>query len=215
MRLLLARLMRPFRWRSPRATARMLLEFAKAERSSFFDMMEAANGTADPARKAQYVAHAVDEARHAKMFTLRALELDPSRAADPALYTSDFEHLFTSLGEARFISFVHLGERRGRAQMQLFRDELAALEGTARADTKTKALLDAVSKDEERHEWYSLELTKTLGGSLGLARAWELKRGWLRAGAALSGLVFTGLMSVVYLLLFPLALVEKARAPRA
>lgn len=212
-RLLLARLMRPLRWRNPRATARMLLAFARAERSSFYDMMEAANSTPDVARKAQYLAHAVDEARHAKMFTLRALELDPSRASDPTLFQSDFEHLFTRLGEARFLAFVHVGERRGRAQMQLFRDELQALEGTRRADQKTKALLDAVMKDEVQHERYSLELTRTLGGSLARAHAWELKRSWLRAGSAVTGFVFTALMSALYLLLFPLALLEKARRP--
>lgn len=209
--LLLARLMRPLRWRSARSTARMLLAFARAERSSFYDMMEAANATAEVTRKAQYLAHAVDEARHAKMFTLRALELDPSRATDLTLFQSDFEHLFTRLGEARFMAFVHVGERRGRAQMQLFRDELQALEGSTRADPKTKALLDAVMKDETQHESYSLALTQTLGGSLFGAQAWELRRTWVRAGAAVTGLVFTVLMSVLYLLLFPLALIEKAR----
>ncbi len=207
------RLTRPLRWRSAKGTARMLLAFARAERSSFYDMMEAANASADLARKAQYVAHAVDEARHAKMFTLRALELDPSRATDPSLFHADFEHLFTVLGEAKFIAFVHVGERRARGQMQLFREELAQLEGTPRADTKTKALLDAVMRDEEQHETYSLALSQELGGSLGSARLWELKRGWLRAGATLSGLVYTALMSVLYVALFPLALIEKARRP--
>ena len=211
VRLFFARLMRPLRWRSAKSTSRMLLAFARAERSSFYDMMEAANSTADLPRKAQYIAHAVDEARHAKMFTLRGLELDPSRAADPSLFHSDFEHLFTRLGEARFMAFVHLGERRGRAQMKLYRDELQALEGSPRADPKTRALLDAVMKDETRHESYSLALTRTLGGSLAGARAWELKRGWLRAGAAVTGLVFTVVTSLLYLLLFPLALLEKAR----
>jgi rubrerythrin len=209
MRLVLARLMRPLRWRNPRATARMLLAFAKAERSSFYDMMEAANASADGKRKAQYLAHAVDEQRHAKMFTLRALELDPSRAGDASLYQVDFEHLFLRLGEAKFISFVHLGEKRGRAQMQLFRDELQALEGTARADTKTRALLDAVMRDETQHEAYSLELSRELGGSLIGARAWELRRGWVRAGAAVTGQLYTVLMSVLYLALFPLALITK------
>lgn len=209
MRLLFARLTRPLRWRSPRATARLLLAFARAERSSWLDMMEAANETADLGRKAQYVAHAVDEARHAKMFTLRALELDPSRAADPSLFHVDFEHLFSTLGEARFISFVHVGERRGRAQMQLFSDELLALEGTPRADPKTRALLEAVMKDEARHERYSLELTRSLGGSLARAQGWELKRRWLRAGATVTGAVFHVVTSLLYLLLAPVALLEK------
>ena len=112
------------------------------------------------------------------------------------------------------MAFVHVGERRGRAQMQLFRDELQGLEGSARADPKTKALLDAVMKDETQHESYSLALTQSLGGSLFGARAWELRRSWVRAGAAVTGLIFTVLMSALYLLLFPLALIEKTRTHR-
>lgn len=204
--LLFARLLRPFRWRDPQATARMLMDFARAERSSFFDMMEAANASADPARKAQYVAHAVDEQRHARMFSLRALELDPSLSAAAELGSTDFEHLFTHLGEARFIAFVHVGERRARAQMELFRQELASLENTPRADAKTRALLEAVMKDETRHEAYSLELANTLGGSLAAAQFWELRRGWLRVGATMSGLVYRALMTALYFALFPLKL---------
>jgi len=121
----------------------MLMAFARAERSSYFDMMEASNTTPDLARRAAYLRHAVDENRHAQMFSLRALELDPTLAFDDSLARADFEHLFTRLGEARFLAFVHLGEKRACAQMVMFRDELASFEGTPRADTKTKALLDA------------------------------------------------------------------------
>jgi hypothetical protein len=214
MRLLLARLLSPFRWRSPKATARMLMAFARAERSSFFDMMEAANATPELERRAQYLRHAVDENRHAQMFSLRALELDPSLAFDDSLARADFEHLFTRLGEARFLAFVHLGEKRGRAQMRLFRDELARFEGTARADTKTKALLDAVMVDEAVHESYTKALLSTLGHEskeLGGARFWELRRGWLRLGAASSGFVFKVVMWALYVALAPLALLERWR----
>lgn len=211
IRLALAALSRPLRWRSRRATARMLLAFARAERSSHFDMMEAANRTLDPARQALYLRHAVDEARHGEMFTLRALELWPALAAEEALHRADFEHLFSRLGESRFIAFVHHGERRGRAQMLRYRDELKALEGTPRADPKTRALLDAVLVDEARHEAYSAELMAVLGTTALPARAWELWRSWRRAGAALTGLLFTAAMSALYLLLFPLALAERLR----
>jgi rubrerythrin len=193
----------------------MLLAFARAERSSFFDMMEAANRTTDVSRRAAYVRHAVDENRHAQMFSLRALELDPSLAFDDSLARADFEHLFTRLGEERFLAFVHLGERRARAQMALFRDELAALEGSARADTKTKALLDAVMADEERHEVYTralLEGLEPVGGALRAARWWELRRTWLRMGAASSGGVFSVVMTLVFVLLAPLAALERWRA---
>ncbi len=57
MRLFFASLLRPFRWRNPKATARMLMAFARAERSSYFDMMEAANTTSELSRRAQYLRH--------------------------------------------------------------------------------------------------------------------------------------------------------------
>lgn len=215
MRLLLARLLAPFRWRSPRATARMLMAFARAERSSFFDMMEAANTTTDLGRRAKYLSHAVDENRHAQMFSLRAVELDPSLAFDDSLARADFEHLFTRLGEARFLAFVHLGEKRARAQMVLFRDELLRFEGTPRADTKTRALLDAVMVDETRHEAYTKALLAALAvesSELSGARFWELRRGWLRLGAASSGWLFRVVMWVVYVALAPLAAWERLRA---
>lgn len=218
MRLFFASLLKPFRWRSPRATARMLMAFARAERSSFFDMMEAANQTSELARRAQYLRHAVDENRHAQMFSLRALELDPTLAFDDSLARADFEHLFSRLGEPRFLAFVHLGERRARAQMAMFRDELAAFEGTPRADPKTKALLDAVMADEAHHEAYTRALLSTLtdeGAALRGARFWELRRGWLRAGAASSGLLFTLTMWALYVLLAPLAVLERLRATPA
>lgn len=212
--LVLARLTRPFRWRSKRATARMLMAFARAERSSFFDMMEAANGTPDLSRRAAYLRHAVDENRHAQMFSLRALELDPTLAFDDSLARADFEHLAARLGEARFLAFVHLGEHRARRQMELFRDELAAFEGTPRADTKTRALLDAVLADESRHEAYTGQLLAQLAPAakeLRAARFWELRRRWLRLGAASSTLVFFAAMTVLYLALAPLALLERLR----
>lgn len=195
----------------------MLMAFARAERSSFFDMMEAANLTPDAGRRAQYLSHAVDENRHAQMFSLRALELDPSLAFDDAAARADFEHLFTRLGEERFVAFVHVGETRGRAQMKLFREELQALEGTPRADTKTKALLDAVMKDELVHETYTKDVLATLASvpsALRGARFWELRRSWLRTGAATSGLLFSLAMSLVYVLLAPLALIERLRGKR-
>lgn len=214
MRLVFARLLKPFRWRSPRATARMLMAFARAERSSFFDMMEAANTTSDLSRRAKYLSHAVDENRHAQMFSLRAVELDPTLAFDDSVARADFEHLFTRLGEARFLAFVHLGEKRARAQMVMFRDELAAFEGTTRADTKTKALLDAVMVDEAVHESYTHEFLSTLApeaSELRSARFWELRRGWLRWGAASSGVLFMLTMWTLYVLMAPLALMERMR----
>jgi len=211
MRLFFARLTRPLRWRNPRATARLLAAFARAERSSYFDMMAAANATPSVSRRAQYLAHALDENRHATMFRRRALELDPALAHAPLHFHADFEHLLERLGEAQFMAFVHLGEKRGCAQIRVYRDELRKLSGTRREDEKTMAIFEAVIADETRHESYSLAFASELGGSLNRARAWEAWRGWMRVGSRLSSAIFVLSMSVLYLALLPLALLERGR----
>lgn len=215
-RLWLARLSRPLRWRSAPRTARMLLAFAEVERSSFHDMMEAANRTDDPRRRALYLRHATDERRHAEAFAARALELDPSLAADPSLYRVTFEHLYDRLGEAQFVAFVHHGERRGHAQMAMYQAELTALQGTSRADPQTLELFASIVADEAHHERYTRALLAgVLPGSVARAVLWELGRDWRRAGSALTDRLFFLGTAALYLLLAPLAAAERARARRA
>jgi hypothetical protein len=216
MRVLLARLTTRLRWSSPHRAAKLLMAFARAERSSYYDLIAAARLCSNPARRALYLRHACDESRHALMFTLRAEQLAADVAADPHEQHADFEHLYERLGETRFLAFVHTGERRGRAQLSMYRDELAR-----RGDDKSRALLDAVLVDEARHEQYTREqLAQVIGehavtAALVRARGWELARSWLRAGRTASSLLFAAGMGALYLLLLPLALVVRARAPRA
>jgi hypothetical protein len=188
-----------------------MLRFAEVERSSFHDLLAAANATADPARAAKYLRHATDERRHADAFAARALALDPSLAGHPALSRADFEQLYARLGERRFAAFVHHGERRGRAQMAMFRDELASLGGTARADDETLALLDRVIADEVHHERYTGALVTELGASVAGAVLWELGRDWRRLGGVTASALFFAGTAALYLALGPLALVERSR----
>lgn len=211
VRVQLARLTRPLRWRSPRVTARMLAAFARAERSSYLDMMAAANATSSSTRRVEYLRHAIDEQRHARMFRQRALELDPDLAFAPQLFHADCEQLFERLGEAQLLAFVHVGERRGRAQMALYRAELSALANGPRGDLKTLSLFEAILRDEERHERYSLDLSRELGGSLSKARGWELWRSFRRAGSSMSSLLFFVSMAALYVALLPLAVWERTR----
>ncbi|MBM4778815.1 MAG: hypothetical protein GQE15_14015 [Archangiaceae bacterium] len=99
----------------------------------------------------------------------------------------------------------------------MFRDELLSFEGTPRADTKTRALLDAVMVDERHHEAYTRTFLSTLAPAekeLRAARFWELRRGWLRLGATSSGLLFTLTMGLLYVMLAPLALMERLKRQR-
>ena len=194
------------------------MAFARAERSSYYDLMVAAHESPSAARRASYLAHAIDEARHAHIFTLRAEELCPEVARDPRQRFADFEQLYQRLGETRFVAFVHLGELRGRARLSAFRDEHGR-----RGDHKTRALLDAILRDEARHCDYTSALLAELSPErtrteLLRARSWELGRIWLRQGAVISHALFALSMRFFYFVLFPLALflrAGRAKEPRS
>jgi hypothetical protein len=210
IRVWLARATRSLRWRNPRRAAQLFLAFARAERSSHYDLLAAAKSCSDAGRRGRYLLHATDEARHATMFALRAQQLAPALPEPRA----DYERLFERLGELEFLAFVHLGELRGRRQLSIYRDELAQL-----GDDKSRAMLDAVLVDEARHETYTGEQLRLVAGSeraaaqaLWRARLWESWRSWRRLGRASAGFIFGACMLVVYLCLWPLALIERRRA---
>jgi hypothetical protein len=195
----------PLRWGSNRRAAKLLMAFSRAERSSFYDLLAAANAASSLTRRAAYLSHAVDEARHALMFALRAKELDAEVGHDPGQASADFEHLFDTLGESRFVAFVHHGEKRGRARLSYYRDEVK--------DPKTRAMLDAILVDEARHEAYTADLLTEMDAwpLVKRVRLWEAGRQWLRAGSMLSTGLFAVCMRILYFLSLPLALGIKWR----
>lgn len=200
-------------WRWPGRTSRRFARFALAEEGSMIDLRIAARLTASPERAARYLAHAADEERHARMFAAHAREWAERAGLDaPAPAHADVEHLFEQLGEERFLAFVHRGERRGRRQFERYRDHFAA-----RGETKTAALFAAVIDDERRHESYTGALLVEIAGArAGRRRAevavWEAWRTWLRAGRAVTGVLYAAAMLLVYVLAAPLALVLRARS---
>lgn len=213
---LYAALLAPLAWRLPAWPARMLHGFARAERGSHADLLQAANRTASPARRALYLRHALDEARHATMFAQRSADL--ARAAGraplgPAL--ADTEQLFERLGELGFLAFVHLGEARGRAQ---FVRHARACRG--RGDVKSAALFEAILVDETRHAAYTRDLLVEVAGgeaaaraALRRARAWEAWRGFRRLGRASAHAIYAVCMIVLYLATAPLALIVRLGRP--
>jgi hypothetical protein len=165
--------------------------FAQAELSSRYDMLAAANRTLDPELAAAFLRHAADEARHARVFHLRAKDLGYERELD-----ADFEHLYARLGERDFLAFVHRGETRALRQFAVWRKWLG--------EGRDAVLLDSVLPDEIHHAKYTGELL--VAGSGRKVAFWELRRSWLRSGRALTGVVYTFLTTFLYLTLAPLAL---------
>ena len=171
-------------WRDRRSR---FATFARAELSSRYDLLAAANLTSDPAVAARLLQHAADEARHARLFYTRAVEL-----GERAPLRADYERLYERLGERRFFAFVHLGEARAVRQFETWIRWLGP--------GKDQRALQAVLPDEARHAAY----TRALAGSLKEAALWEAGRGWLRAGRAMTGAVYRALCVALYVLLGPL-----------
>jgi rubrerythrin len=216
MNALWARLAEPVASRIPGHSARMLEGFARAELGSMLDLRAAAERSPSPERRVLYLRHALDEARHARMLYQRAAELRRAKGeAPPAPTRADTEDLFERLGEAAFLAFVHHGEHRGRTQFEAHQRAFAR-----RGDEKTRAVFEALISDEKRHESYTWELLVELLGSERAARAavrkaaaWEAWRLWRRAGRALAHIVYTALMSALYVLLLPMSLLVRAVRP--
>ena len=210
MTALLARLVNPIVWRIPGHGARKLHRFSFAEHGSMLDLNAACRLTPSPERSALYLQHMLDEKRHARMFALRANELrTESGGQNLGFPRADFENLFERLGEVRFLAFVHRGERRGRSQFETYKAWFAR-----HGDNKTRAMFDAIVRDEIRHETYTRALLVELAGgeaqarkALARAALWEAWRQWRRLGrAAAEGFYFV-LMLAIYAMLAPFSLV--------
>ena len=216
MSALLAKVVNPVVWRIPGHGARKLYSFSLAEHGSMLDLKAAARLTASPERAAAYVTHLLDETRHARMFAARSAELR-AQEGRPSLGfpNADIENLFDRLGEVRFLAFVHRGECRGRQQFETYRDWFAR-----RGDNKTRALFDAIVRDEIRHETYTRELLVELAGGEAEARReltraalWEAWRTWRRVGRFGAEKLYFAVMLVLYVLMAPFALLGRIARP--
>ena len=216
MRVGIARLARGLPWRLPGRDLALLSSFARAEASSLLDLLAAASQTPSEARRTLYLKHALDEARHARMFSSRAAQLRAERGKSAvAEERVDFEDLFARLGEVGFLAFVHRGEARGRRQFEVHRDHFAA-----RGDSRTEAMFETILGDELRHETYTGELLVELAGSKRAARRalrraalWEAWRMWRRAGRFVAQTLFLVVMTAAYVALAPLGLIVRLAMP--
>ncbi len=212
----LARATAPIAFATRRRVARQLFSFALAEHESMLELRAAAGACPSPDRRALYLRHALDEARHATVFTRASAEIRRSIGLSPfGEPHSDCERLYERLGEAHFLAFVHRGERRGRVQFEVYRDYFAR-----RKDERLAAVFAALIADERRHETYTLDLLRSLTKEERIARRhlrrlalWEAARAWRRSGQALSRVVYTAAMIVVYASLLPFALLVRLIRP--
>lgn len=208
MAALLAKLVNPIVWRIPGHGARKLFKFSLAEHGSMLDLALAAQSAPSRERRALYLRHMVDEARHARMFAMRSAELRLERGEQSLGFpVADTEDLFDRLGEVRFLAFVHRGEIRGRRQFETYRDWFAR-----QGDRKSHALFTAIVRDELRHEQYTYDLLVELAGGrrsahaeLRAAALWEAWRTWRRFGRLFAEKAYFLVMLAIYGVCGPIA----------
>ena len=143
-------------WRRVARRADLISRFAATERGSAYDMLAAIEATERREMRRKYLEHALDEARHARIFRQRALDLGVPRhqaALVDVGYLSDHgiiagETLFERMGEIEFLAFVFDAESRGLEQFTVYL-------GSSYTDSETRRALMEITKDEHFHKSYS------------------------------------------------------------
>ena len=188
-------------------TARLLLGFAATEQQSQIELRQAAAACSDVRRRAMYLRHALDEARHARAFFEQASKILQAHGEGTVFPTAPSEELFGRLGETRFVAFVARGERQGRIEFEVYGRLLRK-----RGQGELAALFEGLVKDERQHEAYTARLLGELCGEKG-ARSlmrWVGRRYlWSelrRPGRAFSGFVYATSMWLAFWLLAPYSL---------
>jgi len=209
----------PVVWRGAAPVAARLEGFAATEAGSALDMLKAAELAEDPLLRRLFFRHAMDEARHARMFreAARALAEGGAPAANEyQLIHARRQNLFAWLPLTEFLAFVHLAERRGELQFQVLQRHFQHEPGLER-------LFARIAKDERFHVTYSgrwLEARRREGGAgevraallkVRARRAWE---SWRRAGRVLGDLTSRVLLGALYLVVLPLFVLLARAADR-
>ncbi len=160
-----------------------------------------------PERCAIYLDQALEEQRHARLFSKRAAELR-GRAGAESIVSTDAEDLFNQLGEIRFLAFLHHGERRAVVEFAHYQ---AAFSNAG--DAQTAALFAEIVAEERHHQDYPIELIGTLTNDPKAATraarfvtTWEAWRSFRRLGRFIAERIYNVCMWCLFPLLALLSL---------
>jgi hypothetical protein len=196
-------------WRDAPTRARRLLRFAAVEADGGRDIVRAAELTHDPVLRRLYLAHARDERHHAELFQARGLALlreCGARGGRDVAWLAPGERGLDDLrvdeqDEAALLAFLHLSEKAAAEDFATYRDALAA-------DPQTRAVFEAVLKDEVFHMNYTATQLARLardrkGWLLWRTRTARLWKAFVRVMAALAGVLGTLMLTVQYFVVLP------------
>jgi hypothetical protein len=208
-------------WQDPHRRARKLLRFAETEADGGRDLARAAELTQDGLLRRLFLRHAEDELRHAVLFRSRGralLRILPRAGRGfEANWLAPGERGLDDVrieggGDGALLAFLHLSEKAAAQRFALYRQVLAD-------DPETQAVFDQVLDDEAFHMTYTqAQLTRVAprrsGARLWQARLGRLWKAYLRAAAALAGVVGTLVLCLQYFLVLPPFALLARRAER-
>jgi rubrerythrin len=217
------RIVAPVVWRDDVRIAAKLRGFSATEAGSALDMLKAAELEPDPRRRRLYFRHALDEARHSRMFADLARRIDPQfsgrKSAKYTLIAATRQNLYYHFALPEFLAFVWIAERNGEAH---FRGLIRHFQ--SRDDLRQ--LFERIAKDEVFHIKYSRRLLDELaqaGEAAAVRRAirnirwFRFWTAWKRAGRQIGDLVSKLLLhACYYTILAPFAVLQRLmdKAPR-
>ena len=210
-------------WSHPGRRARKLLRFAEVERDGGRDLVRAAELTNDPILRKLYLAHARDEARHARLFRNRGVELLHDRPMETGASALRAEWLapgerglddlrIERVGDGPLLAFLHLSEKAAAKSFDAYRYALPD-------DPTTRQVFERVLRDEEFHMNYTRaqlsriepERQKMLIWRARFSRLWK---GYLRLATALAGMISGVVLTVFYFIVLPPFAILAKRAMR-
>ena len=189
---------------------RKLIAFAQVEGDGGRDILRAAEVTPDPLLRRLYLEHAIDELRHADLFRRRGAALLQLRSTRSRVLFSTSPlpggHGLDDLSiegepDHRLLAFLHVAEKAAAGRFAIYRD-------VGGDDPSTRAIFEEILRDEVFHMNYTYtQLARVLPRSyrrqVWRARASRLWKRYLRAAAALAGLLGTLILRIQYFILLP------------
>jgi len=200
---------------------RKLIAFAQVEGEGGRDILRAAEVTPDPLLRRLYLEHAIDELRHADLFRERSAALLQLRSTrSKVLFNSSplpGGHGLDDLAiegepDHRLLAFLHVAEKAAAGRFAIYRDVVDD-------DPATRAIFEEILRDEVFHMNYTYtQLARVMPTSyrrqVWRARASRLWKRYLRAAAAVAGVMGGAVLTGIYfVVLGPFAWLAK-RAER-
>ena len=209
-------------WKEEARRARKLLAFAATEADGGRDLARAAELTPDALLRRLYLRHAMDEQRHAELFTRRARDI---LAGLPRGAAPRFQARWLAPGERglddlqvepgrddALLAFLHLSEKAAAGRFALYRE---VLDG----DGLTRDVFGDVLRDETFHMNYThTQLVRVAPEGhrrrLWRARASRLWKAYLRFAVGLAGILGRVMMVAQYFVVLPVFALLARRAAR-